>query len=84
MEPSPALAGEPYQTEIDLVTRNGELIVFEVKAAGDADDAGWFARKVELVSLQHPDHTVRGVFVSLGADESVRQRCQADGIELLA
>ncbi|MBI4770033.1 MAG: hypothetical protein HY784_06370 [Chloroflexi bacterium] len=69
--------------EVDLVVPDGELLVFEVKSAPDPDDVDTFADKVELVRLQNPDRIVSGVFVAVGAEPDVRERCVAHGIRLI-
>jgi hypothetical protein len=73
-----------YRTEVDLVARNGRLIVFEVKTTVKPGEVDFFAWKVELVRAQNPTLQVRGVFISLGALAAVKQRCQEKGLELLS
>jgi len=72
-----------YSTEVDLIAENGQLTVFEVKAHGEMDDVDWFVMKVELLRRQRPNQTVRGVFISPGAGEKMKQRCIEFGVELL-
>ena len=71
------------EKEVDIVAHNGELLVFEVKSAPDNDDVDDFADKVALLRLQHPDKQVQGVFVAVGAEEHIRQRCRDLGILLI-
>jgi len=72
-----------YGTEVDLIAENGQLTVFEVKAHGEMDDVDWFVMKVELLRRQQPTQPVRGVFISPGAGEKMKQRCIEFGVELL-
>jgi hypothetical protein len=72
-----------YFTEIDLISENGRLTVFEVKATAKVGDVDFFSWKVELVQVQNPNKQVHGAFISLGASEEVRQRCTSLGIEFL-
>jgi hypothetical protein len=71
------------QKEVDLIARDGELLVFEVKSALDLDDVDDFADKVELVRLQNPDKQVQGVFVAVGNEEDVRRGCAQRGLLLI-
>ncbi|NJN67437.1 MAG: hypothetical protein HC884_12355 [Chloroflexaceae bacterium] len=72
-----------FSTEIDLIAEDGFLSVFEVKATADADDVNLFALKVELVAAQNPNQQVRGILISLGASDEVRQQCNEHGVLLL-
>jgi archaellum component FlaC len=71
------------QKEVDILVQNGQLIVFEVKSAPDAEDVDDFADKVKVVRHQNPDKTVEGVFIALGVDEDVRRQCQKHQIRLI-
>jgi hypothetical protein len=71
------------QKEVDIVVQNGELLVFEVKSAPDADDVDEFADKVALVRLQNPDKQVSGVFVAVGVQDDVKQRCFERSLRLI-
>jgi len=73
----------PKGTEVDVIARNGELIVFEIKATGYEDDVNTFAHKMKIFRDQHPDVRVRGVLACMGA-EHLRERCLEENIELLA
>jgi hypothetical protein len=72
-----------HETEVDLITEDGKLSVFEVKATVKPSEIDWFALKVELVAVQNPDKKVHGIFISLAAGEEVRQRCAKYGLELV-
>ncbi len=73
----------PKGTEVDVIARNRELIVFEIKFAGDEDDVNTFAQKMKIFRDQHPDVRIRGVLACMGA-EHLRERCLEEDIELLA
>ncbi len=73
----------PRGTEVDVVARDGELIVFEIKATGHEDDVSTFAQKMKIFRDQHPGVRVRGVLACMGA-EHLRERCLEEDIELLA
>ena len=72
-----------YKTEVDLVAEDNRLIVFEVKATAKPSEVDLFAYKVNLVEHQHPEKNVHGVFINLGAQLEVRERCEEREIELL-
>ncbi len=73
----------PRGTEVDVVARDGELIVFEIKATGHEDDVSLFSQKMRIFRDQHPGVRVRGVLACMGA-EHLRERCLEEEIELLA
>jgi chromosome segregation ATPase len=72
-----------FATEIDLIAQDGKLIVFEMKATAKVSDVDVFSLKVELVAIQNPQQSVSGVFICLGADDRVRQRCTSLGLEFV-
>ncbi|TGO02423.1 hypothetical protein PN36_25505 [Candidatus Thiomargarita nelsonii] len=69
--------------EVDIIAKNGQLTVFEVKASAVETDVAQFARKVKLVELQNSDKQVQGIFISPGARDEVKQCCAEYEIELL-
>ncbi len=73
----------PKGTEVDVVARNGELIVFEIKSTGYEDDVSLFSQKMKIFRDQHPGVRIRGVLACMGA-EHLRERCLEEDIELLA
>jgi hypothetical protein len=73
----------PYETEVDLVANNGEMLVFEVKSSGSFREVSSFAVKLHLLTLQNPDKRVRGVFIAPEPSADVRRLCQQYGIELV-
>ncbi len=72
-----------FKTEIDVIARNGELVVFEIKSTYKQGDAGIFSFKVRLLELQNQDKKVKGILVCIGADESIRQECEQYGLRLV-
>ncbi|OQY30101.1 MAG: hypothetical protein B6243_10765 [Anaerolineaceae bacterium 4572_5.2] len=72
-----------YETEVDLIAENGLLTVFEVKYTVRPGDVDMFAWKVELLGLQNSDKEVKGILISWGAGEEVRERCEQYGVTLL-
>ncbi len=73
----------PYESEVDIIASNGELIVFEVKSTGRADEVWHFAMKVRLLAAQNPDKQVRGVFIAPEAGPDIQEQCERFGVELL-
>lgn len=72
-----------FETEVDVIAENGELLVFEVKAGAKASDVGIFALKVKLITTQNPEKGVRGVFITLAASADVREQCLRYGVDLV-
>ncbi|MFN8490516.1 MAG: hypothetical protein U0350_23200 [Caldilineaceae bacterium] len=72
-----------FETELDVIVENGELLVFEVKAGAKATDVSIFALKVKLVAAQNPSKRVLGVFITLAASAEVREQCLRYGLDLI-
>ncbi len=72
-----------YKTEVDVIARNGELLVFEIKSTYKQGDAGFFSLKVRLLQSQNQAKQVKGVFVCIGADEPIRVECEQYGLRLV-
>ncbi|MEZ4732530.1 MAG: hypothetical protein R3E79_35955 [Caldilineaceae bacterium] len=72
-----------YETEVDLVAQNGELLVYEVKSTAKASEVSFFALKLNVIRSQNPDKVVRGVFITMVATEEVQQACIRYNIELV-
>lgn len=68
--------------EVDIIMKNGEWLVFEVKAAAKFDDVDEFADKVELLQQQNPDKKVSGILITLAPEAKTIQRCRERGIDL--
>ncbi len=71
------------EKEVDIWAHDGELLVFEVKSAPDAEEVDNFADKVELVRILNPAKTVSGVFIAVGVGEEVRSQCRMRNIQLI-
>ncbi len=73
-----------FETEVDIIAENGELLVFEVKSTGRVSDVGFFALKVNLVRTQNPQKRVRGLFIAPAATAEIREQCTKHGLQLLS
>ena len=69
--------------EVDIIALGQNMIVFEVKSTADHDDIDDLADKVELVRHLHPENTVEGVLVMLGAERDHRDLCTQKGLTLI-
>jgi len=74
-------SGKKY--EIDILTDNGQITVFEVKSVCEAEDVDRLADKIELLRVLYPDKTVTGIMVALGVEEEAQERCAEYGIPLV-
>ena len=74
---------EGYTSEVDLMTENGELTVFEVKATAKTGDVYLFAQKMKLIAIQHPGQPVKGVLICLAARDEVAKECAYHKIKLV-
>lgn len=72
-----------YTSEVDLMTENGELTVFEVKATAKRGDVYLFAQKIKLIAIQNPDQPVKGVLICLAARDEVAKECDYHHIKLV-
>lgn len=73
-----------YTSEVDLMTENGELTVFEVKATAKVGDVYLFAQKMKLIAIQHPGQPVKGVLICLAARDEVAKECDYHQIKLVS
>jgi predicted nuclease with TOPRIM domain len=69
--------------EVDIIALGQNMIVFEVKSTADHDDIDDLADKVELVRHLHPENTVEGILVMLGAERDHRDLCAQKGLKLI-
>lgn len=74
---------EGYTSEVDLMTENGELTVFEVKATAKVGDVYHFAQKIKLVAVQNPSQPVKGVLICLATGDEVAKQCAYHNIKLV-
>jgi hypothetical protein len=72
-----------FETDIDIIAQNDEILVFEVKSTAKKSEVEMHAVRTQLVALQNPAKKVRGIFITLAAHENIRQRCADLGIELV-
>jgi RecB family endonuclease NucS len=74
---------EGDEFEVDLIARNGEWVVFEVKATGKLCEVSEFARKVRWLAAQNSDKKVRGILIALGADDETKALAEHHNLELV-
>jgi predicted nuclease with TOPRIM domain len=74
-------AGQSY--EVDILADDGQITVFEVKSACEAEDVDHLADKVALIRALHPDQKVEGVMVALGIEDEAEARCAQYGLSLV-
>jgi hypothetical protein len=67
--------------EADIIAEEGKLTIFKVKFMAGIDDVDMLAMKVKLIGLQNPDKQVQGIFLSPGANETVKQCCAEYGLK---
>ena len=75
-------AGREY--EVDILTEDGRLLVFEVKSVCEVEDVDRLADKVALVRAMNPGKAVEGVMVALEPEAEVQARCAKWEIELVS
>jgi len=69
--------------EVDILTDDGQITVFEVKSVCEAEDVDRLADKITLVRALNPGKNVDGVMIALGAEEEAEERCAEYGIPLI-
>ena len=74
-------SGRAY--EIDILARDGETYLFEVKSTPDAEDILRFNDKAELAAEQLKPVKYKKVLVTLAKDSEISQRCQELGLLLV-
>ena len=72
-----------FETDVDFIAEDGNLLVFEVNSTVRASDVGIFALQVNLVREQNPQKRVRGLFISPLPTPEVREQCERYGLQLL-
>ncbi len=79
------LVGPPGQRrfEIDILTDDEQITVFEVKSVCEAEDVDRLADKITLIRALHPDRQVTGVMIALGIEEEAQALCAQYGISLV-
>lgn len=75
--------GVPDQVEIDIIVRNGDLILCEVKSSMTKSDIYTFDRKVEYYQRRHGCEGSRKRLISPMVGPEVRPVAERLGIEVL-
>jgi hypothetical protein len=74
--------GAPDQVEIDIIIRNGDLILCELKSSMYKSDMYTFDRKVRFYEQRHQRQVQRKIAVSPMAPPPVRAIAEKLGIEV--
>jgi len=74
--------GRPDQVELDVIIRNGVLILCELKSSVSKSDMHTFERKVRFYERRHKKQATRMIVVSPMIDERARRVGEQMGIEL--
>lgn len=74
--------GAPDQVEIDIIIRNGDLILCELKSSMSKSDMYTFDRKVRFYEQRHQRQVQRKIAVSPMAPPPVRAIAEKLGIEV--
>lgn len=74
--------GVPDQVEIDIIVRNGELILCELKSSMSKSDIYTFARKAEYYQRRHGREVSRKIVISPMVRPEARPVAERLGIEV--
>lgn len=74
--------GAPDQVEIDIIVRNGELIICELKSSMSKSDMYAFDRKVRFYEQRHQRQAQRRIAISPMVPQPVRAVAEKLGIEV--
>ncbi len=74
--------GRPEQVELDLILRNGTLIIGEIKSSMSKADMYLFERKARFYEKQHGQKADRLIVISPMVDPSAREVAERLGIEV--
>jgi len=74
--------GRPDQVELDVITKNGLLILCELKSSMSKSDMHTFERKVRFYERRHQRQATRMIMVSPMIDDQARRGEEQLGIEL--
>lgn len=74
--------GQPDQVELDVIIKNGLLILCELKSSMSKSDMHTFARKVRFYEKRHHRHADRRIVISPMIDKFARPVGEKLGIEL--
>jgi len=73
--------GHPDQIELDLIIKNGDLILCEIKSSMSKSDLYAFHRKVQFYQKHHGRQATRRIVISPMIDKRAQKVAQELGIE---
>jgi len=74
--------GHPDQVELDIIIKDGLLIICEIKASMSRSDVYTFGRKVEFYEQEHQRKATRKLVISPMVDEYAQRVAKKLGIEV--
>jgi len=74
--------GRPDQLELDLIIKNGEVIVAEIKSSISKGDVAIFIKKVEFFIKKEGRPVSRKILISPMIDSSAKEFAESSGIEI--
>jgi hypothetical protein len=74
--------GRPDQIELDLIVKNGEVIVAEIKSSISKGDVATFIRKLEFYTKKEGRPVTRKLLISPMIDSSAKELAESAGIEV--
>jgi len=76
--------GHPDQIELDIIIRNGLLIICEIKSSVSKNDMYIFGRKVRFYEKHHDTEAARQIVISPMVDRYARPVAEKLGIEVFS
>ena len=76
--------GHPDQIELDIIIRNGLLIICEIKSSVSKNDMYIFGRKVRFYEKHHDTEATRQIVISPMVDRYARPVAEKLGIEVFS
>ena len=74
--------GHPDQVELDIIIKDGLLIICEIKSSMSRSDVYTFGRKVEFYEQEHKQKATRKLVISPMVDEYAQRVAKKLGIEV--
>jgi len=74
--------GRPDQIELDLIIKNGEVIVAEIKSSISKSDVAIFIKKLEFFIKKEGRPVSRKILISPMIDSSAKEFAESSGIEI--
>jgi len=74
--------GHPDQVELDIIIKDGLLIICEIKSSMSRSDMYTFGRKVEFYEKEHRRKATRRLVISPMVDEHAQRVAEKLGIEV--